>query len=263
MYRVDDRKEPLYLTIKRELVSKIESRTWPIGHKLPNEEELQETYRVSRGTVRRALADLEAAGYITRLAAKGTFVSRVTPRLEKTMSEITSFTQQLSRAGFEPGTEVLAAELIAVSEAHGRVQEGFGLPPEAQVFRIRRVRKGNGIPFAIQTVYLLPERCPGLLNEDLTHLFRLYSEKYGCKIIMANEVLRLAPTPADSDEAAQLEVPVGSPIVIRERVSYDQDDKPFEVLYSVDRGDMFEYRYNILHDQVLVTPDALKASRRR
>jgi len=37
-------------------------------------------------------------------------------------------------------------------------------------------------------------------------------------------------------------------VVIRDRISAGQDEYPFEVLHSVDRGDRFEYRYEILGD---------------
>jgi len=53
---------------------------------------------------------------------------------------------------------------------------------------------------------------------------------------------------ASGEEAALLEIAPGDPVVIRDRISADQDEYPFEVLHSVDRGDRFEYRYHILGD---------------
>jgi GntR family transcriptional regulator len=246
MYLFGDRKEPLYATIKRDLLSKIERGTWPIDYKLPSEGELQAQYSVSRGTVRRALSELEIKGFITRVSGKGTFVTRVTPRLQRAFGEITSFTQQLSQAGLEPSTKVLLAEIIPASEAKGRAREGFGIPPDTQVIHIRRLREGNDDPYAIQSVYLLPELCPGILDEDLTQLFKLYEKKYDRTMATADEVVRASG--ASTEEARLLHITPGSPVLIRERVSYDQMGKPFEVLYSVDRGDSFEYRYTIVDD---------------
>src|SRR5262245_48441965 len=102
MYRLNQQKGPLYASIKQELLSKIERGTWQIDHKLPSEEELQEQYKVSRGTIRRALSELEIEGYISRTAAKRSVVIRVTPKLEKPMGELMSFTQQLLLTGLEP-----------------------------------------------------------------------------------------------------------------------------------------------------------------
>jgi GntR family transcriptional regulator len=193
------------------------------------------------------LYELESAGYITRMSGKGTFVARVTPRLEKALGEISSFTEQLSQAGFAPATRVLSAKVIQAAEARGtRVVEGFGIPGDAEVIHVKRLREGGGAPFAIQSVYLLPELCPNVLEEDLSHLFRLYEEKYGRRMMRADEIIRVSG--ASTEEAKLLQVDPGTPVVIRDRISYDQDDEPFEILHSVDRGDRFEYRYMILND---------------
>jgi GntR family transcriptional regulator len=246
MYRFNERKEPLYAMIKRELLSKIERGTWEIGRRLPSEDELEEQYGVSRGTIRRALYEMELEGYISRMSGKGTFVTRVAPKLEKTLGEITSFTQQLSRAGFEPTTRVLFAGVVKASDADGRVQEGFGIPANAEVIHIKRLREGGGIPFAIQSAYLRPDLCPGILEEDLTHLFKLYEEKYSRRMMTADEIIRVSG--ASTEEAELLKMDPGAPVIIRDRVSYDQDGEPFEVLYSIDRGDRFEYKYMIVDD---------------
>ena len=68
----------------------------------------------------------------------------------------------------------------------------------------------------------------------------------GVRISFAHEVIRVAA--AGAEEAALLEIAPGDPVVIRDRISADQDEYPFEVLHSVDRGDRFEYRYRILGD---------------
>jgi GntR family transcriptional regulator len=250
-----ERKEPLYAEIKRELLNKIERGTWPIGYRLPSEEELQAQYDVSRGTVRRALSDLELEGYISRMAAKGTFVRRVAPKLEKSMGEIVSLTQQLTRVGFESATRVLFAGVIKAADGKGRMSDGFGVPPDAEVIHIKRLRLANNVPFTIQSVYLLPRLCPGILDEDLVSLFKLYREKYERSIVSADEIIHVA-NPSD-EEAGLLDMEAGAPVVIRDRVSYDQEGTPFEVLHSVDRGDRFEYRYRIVND-LTVIPEAFE-----
>jgi GntR family transcriptional regulator len=62
----------------------------------------------------------------------------------------------------------------------------------------------------------------------------------------ADELVRASG--ASLEEARLLHINQGAPVLIRERVSYDQTGKPFEVLHSVDRGDRFEYRYTIVND---------------
>jgi len=241
-----DGRELLYVQIQRDLRTKIESGQWSIGTKIPPEPELQKTYNASRGTVRRAVDELARQGYVVKKPGKGTFVRSTSPILQKKLGELASFTQQLSAQDLTPTTRLLSAGRILAAEAEGRVQEGFGLTSEAEVIHIRRLRLGGGVPFAIQSVYLLPALCPGILEEDLSQLFRLYETRYGVRINVADEIIRVGR--ATEDEAALLEIAPGDPVVIRDRISLTQDEEPFEVLHSVDRGDRFQYRYQIVAD---------------
>jgi GntR family transcriptional regulator len=241
-----DGKELLYVQIQRDLRTKIETGQWPIGAKISPEPELQKTYGASRGTVRRAVDELARQGYVVKKPGKGTFVLSASPILQKRLGELASFTQQLSARGLTPTTRLLSAERIRAAEAEGRVREGFGLTGEAEVIRIRRLRLGDGVPFAIQSVYLLPASCPGILEEDLSQLFLLYETRYRVRISVADEIIRVSR--AAEDDAAFLEIAPGDPVVIRDRISLTQDEEPFEVLHSVDRGDRFQYRYQIVAD---------------
>jgi GntR family transcriptional regulator len=244
-----DGRELLYVQIQRDLRTKIETGQWSIGAKIPPEPELQRTYNASRGTVRRAVDELARQGYVVKKPGKGTFVRSTSPILQK--SELASFTQQLTARGLTPTTRLLSAGRIRAAEAKGRVREAFGLTSEAEVIHIRRLRLGDGMPLAIQSVYLLPDLCPGILEEDLSHLFRLYENRYRVQVNVADEMIRIGR--AAEDEAALLEIALGDPVVIRDRVSSAQDGEPFEVLHSVDRSDRFQYRYQIVADSTRLT----------
>jgi GntR family transcriptional regulator len=244
-----DGRELLYVQIQRDLRTKIETGQWSIGARIPPEPELQRTYNASRGTVRRAVDELARQGYVVKKPGKGTFVRSISPILQK--SELASFTQQLTARGLTPTTRLLSAGRIRAAEAKGRVREAFGLTSEAEVIHIRRLRLGDGVPLAIQSVYLLPDLCPGILEEDLSHLFRLYEVRYRVQVNLADEMIRVGR--AAEDEAALLEIALGDPVVIRDRVSSAQDGEPFEVLHSVDRSDRFQYRYQIVADSTRLT----------
>jgi hypothetical protein len=95
-------------------------------------------------------------------------------------------------------------------------------------------------------VYLLPQLCPDILEEDLTSLWKLYEVKYNTKISAADEIIRLSK--ASREEAALLAMAPGAPVAVRDRISFDQHGEPFEVLHSLDRGDRFAYRYMIGSD---------------
>jgi GntR family transcriptional regulator len=118
---------------------------------------------------------------------------------------------------------------------------------DSRVVHIKRLRRGNDLPFAIQSVYFLPEEIPGILDgQDLQHLFKLYQEGYGRSVANADE--RMQVRGASPEEAQLLDLEPDQPVLVRDRISYDQAGRVFEVLHSVDRGDRFVYRYQIFND---------------
>src|SRR5215207_9324951 len=65
---------PLYQQLYEHFKLNIQNGTW--SEQLPPETELCETYNVSRGTLRQALALLDADGYLSRERGRGTFINR-------------------------------------------------------------------------------------------------------------------------------------------------------------------------------------------
>jgi len=236
-----------YQTIWKDLRVQIEGGVYKPGDRLPSEKSLVRRYGHSRVTVRRALRELAQEGFIEAKQGRGTFVLRSKPRWKKRLGELASFTRQLEGSGFCPQSRLLCKELLPLEEVERWVAEAFGLAEGEHVVHIRRLRSGDGLPFAVQSVYLLPARCPGILEQDFTSLFKLYEERYGVLITEAEEVLRVAR--ASEEEAALLEIAPGDPVVIRQRISLDQRGCVFEVLRSVDRSDRFEYHYHIALDE--------------
>lgn len=70
------REVPLYLQLRTLLQQRIASGEWGPGAMLPAEHDLCAEYGVSRGTLRQALADMEAMGLLRREQGRGTFVAR-------------------------------------------------------------------------------------------------------------------------------------------------------------------------------------------
>src|SRR5438045_6939710 len=67
--------EPLYKQLFDQIVSRILSRAFPPGYRLPPTRLLATELRTNRNTVVRAYADLEAAGFVASTVGRGTFVA--------------------------------------------------------------------------------------------------------------------------------------------------------------------------------------------
>ena len=81
---------PLYRQLKDKILSDISSGKLAEGEKIPTEIELSELYNISRITVRNAVKELVAEGYLVKKQGKGTFVCL--PKIERKVVHLLSFT---------------------------------------------------------------------------------------------------------------------------------------------------------------------------
>ena len=63
-----------YNQIYTDLLASITTERLQRGTRLPSETELMDTYQASRGTVRRAIEQLQDRGFAQKIHGKGTFV---------------------------------------------------------------------------------------------------------------------------------------------------------------------------------------------
>src|SRR5213076_2449505 len=66
---------PLYQQIKALITQSLQSGEWKPGDMIPSEMDLAARYKVSQGTVRKAIDELAAENLVVRRQGKGTFVA--------------------------------------------------------------------------------------------------------------------------------------------------------------------------------------------
>ncbi|HET6846240.1 MAG TPA: GntR family transcriptional regulator, partial [Anaerolineales bacterium] len=93
---------------------------------IPSERDLEKIYKVSRTTIRPAIDLLVRQGFLYREHGKGTFVSP--PKLQKGISELTSFTEDMKRRGIVPGQKIL---MIGYVDPPENVRVQLELPKES------------------------------------------------------------------------------------------------------------------------------------
>src|SRR6218665_331292 len=70
---------PLYQQIKGLILQSLQQGQWKPGEGIPSETELAARFRVSQGTVRKAIAEVAAETLVMRRPGKGTFVAAHAP----------------------------------------------------------------------------------------------------------------------------------------------------------------------------------------
>lgn len=236
-----------YSEIKTALLEAIVRGKCPIGSQLPTEHELAETYKVSRGTVRRAINELAEDRIVNRRVGIGTFVVRK-PVKDR---PILSFTSKILHLGKTPTIKVISSEAVLISEADPWVRKEFHQMTGTRPFlyRLERIRFADDLPVSWQISYLLMNNlAPDFFDDAFTgSLFERF-RKYGHLVSWTDEVIQARL--ATLEEIARLEMhalPVEQQIVWhRKRITYNQANLPLEAVVSYDRCDLLPaYHYRI------------------
>ncbi len=205
------------------------------GTAIPPERELAATWGVSRPTLRAAVEELVAEGFLERRQGSGTFVRH--PKVAQPLT-LTSFSEDMRRRGLRPGGRILGfrAEL-----AGAKVGARLDLSPRETVWSIRRLRTADDQPMAIEQAYLaqslLPDLTPALLGSR-----SLYDHLREAGVELGVGTQSIEPTVTTEEESALLEVPPLTPAFLFERVTRAADGTAIEFVRSVYRGD----RYRLL-----------------
>ena len=195
---------PLYYQLKEVLKQQIRSGHLAPHMAIPSEPELVSSYHVSRATVRQALSELVHEGLLYREHGKGTYVCE--PRVQQTVSELTSLTEELRLRGKHPGGLLLVSELVRGSET---VREQLALTDIEQVIRLERLRTADGSPIAYAINYLPYPRAASIyqraqevadgslyslmISEGLNPFIVEQTIKAGLAAAREAEVLRISP----------------------------------------------------------------------
>lgn len=164
-----------YDYIYRDLKEKIETESYSYQDLLPSEHILVQEYGCSRNTVRRALAELAADGYVQPMQGKG--VRNIFQPVEQTaftVGGIESFLESAVRNHQKPKTRVLQ---FAELETNEKISRRTGFSVGTQLYYLQRLRYLDGIPLILDHNYFLKELIPGLTPEIAEHSIYEYLEQ--------------------------------------------------------------------------------------
>lgn len=225
---------PLYLQLRRWIEDAIKSGAINPGDALPSERDLALRADVSRVTVRKAVQHLVEDGVLVQRHGSGTFVAPSTPRVEQSLSHLTSFTEDMARRGMAVRAEWLDRGLYAPSPEETII---LGLSPGEVVARIARLRLSQDLPLAIERASLSAAVLPD--PQAVTDSLYRHLEKTGTRPVRAIQRIRAANI--SEHDAQLLQVPVGAAGLHIERISYLATGRAIEFTRSIYRGDAYDF----------------------
>lgn len=216
---------PLYQQIKLLILRGLQDSEWKPGEAIPSEFELAARFKVSQGTVRKAIDELAAENLLVRRQGKGTFVA--------THSEART---QYRFLRLQPDDGMLGASMerhfldCRRVRAPAEVVRVLGLRTGDAAVQVRRTLSSAGVPVVLDDIWLPGALFKGLSTERLEAfpgpLYGFFESEFGVRMIRAEEKIRAVK--ADADSARLLGLSEEMPLLSVERLSMTYGDKPVE-----------------------------------
>jgi GntR family transcriptional regulator len=236
---------PYYIQLMDLLKTQIVQKKWGPGEQIPGEQDLCETYGVSRTVVRQALRELELEGAITRRKGKGTFISE--PKIsEGLIQKLTGFYQDMIERGLKPVTRVLHQQVVPADES---VAKYLNILPGTQVVDIQRLRFINEEPIQLVTTYIPYEIFPPVATVDLSNrsLYEFLETEGG--IILSRGRRIIEAVLANETEAMLLDIERGAPLLMLDSISYTENEIAFEYYHALHRGDRSRFEVDLIRSR--------------
>jgi GntR family transcriptional regulator len=225
-----------YYLLYEHLSGALNDGTIPAGGALPSEPELVNRYKLSRTTVRRALARLEEEGRIIRRRGSGTFArqSRKPPRLHLNLHD---FFEDVPALASRTDRSILRFELGPVPTSLRELQTQLG----SRALIIQRVHRFHGTPYALTTAYV-PERIGRNIRKNMLNRASLLTVLDQLGPRLSKTEYTTSAVAADAIAAKRLDVALGAPLLRTRAVLSDSRNQVHAVIESLCRPDRFNVR---------------------
>lgn len=229
---------PLYYQLKQILLGKIEQGEWSSNEPIPSEQKLQETYGLSRTTVRQALDDLVVEGYLNRYRGRGTYLAQPKVTYDANALDLQRY---MVLQGIQLDWRVLDQQWLTPPAF---VRSALELDDDEQVFCLKRLRLAADGPIGYHCAYLPRPIAEQIDHDALTEGESLtYLAKLELGPIRVHRTLEAIAAVHDDLDLLGLEQ--GAPVLQLDRLVSDEVERPVEFLRARYRGDRFKYQITL------------------
>jgi GntR family transcriptional regulator len=232
---------PLYQQIKGLILNSLQGGEWKPGEAIPSEMDLAVRYRVSQGTVRKAIDELAADNLLVRRQGKGTFVdTHAEKHAQYRFLKLVPDSGDQSSEGPADRQITECKRIRATAEIAKLLNVRTGDP----VWQVQRVLSFSGVPTILEDIWLPAAPFKGLTTERLADyhgsMYALFETEFGVRMLRAVEKIRALP--ANLLHSLLLKIEQNTPLLSVERVAYTYNDMPMELRLGYYLTDTHHYR---------------------
>lgn len=235
---------PLYQQIKGLILRSLQAGEWKAGDMIPSELDLAARFRVSQGTVRKAIDELATDNLLVRRQGKGTFVAtHAEQHTQYRFLRLVPDNGNLDSQGPASRRIIECKRLRAPADVARQLQLRTGDP----VLEVKRVLAFADTPTILEELWLPGGPFKGLTQDTLAQdqgpMYALFEAQFGVRMVRAEEKVKAVGAP--DDVAELLAVTAGEPVLMVERLAYTYNDLPMELRRAHYRTDSHHYRNDL------------------
>ena len=179
---------PLYQQIKGLILQSLQAGEWKPGEVIPSEMELAARFRVSQGTVRKAIDELAAENLVMRRQGKGTFVA--THAEQHVQYRFLKLLPDTGDARVEGPAQRHVIDCRRV-RANADVARALALRSGDAVMQARRVLSFADVPTILEDIWLPGQAFKGLTATQLANYqgptYAMFELDFGVRMVRAEE----------------------------------------------------------------------------
>ncbi|MBN2279226.1 MAG: GntR family transcriptional regulator [Candidatus Marinimicrobia bacterium] len=260
---------PLYQQLFEEFKKQIEKGKLKPGESIPSESKLVQKYKLSRGTVRQAMQKLEIEKLIEKFPGRGTYVCEPqTPNIPNTQAQ-----QQASKnadyqsifdqiIGSTTNTGQIFIKESAKINADAKVKNMMKIQDGDDVFLLERALAFGPEIWCIEKSYFPLEVVNNFDKVDvLAPIYEQYKKITNERIVLSKYIVEVLPL--DEKTLNDLKIEKDTPVFNIIRISYLENNMPFDLTFGVYRADRLRMNFGIgfIQDESKFSIKALKEFR--
>ena len=225
---------PRYLQLYRHIAEAITGGTLEPGSQLPPERDMAALADVSRVTVRKAITNLVNDGLIEQRQGAGSFVQTPGPKLEQSLSALTSFTEYMQQRGKTSTSQIIECGLFQPTPDE---TVALGISSHETVARIQRLRSADGTAMALEKSSLPRD----ILPEPEKVTTSLYTVLRANGASPSRAIQRITAVNLAADEARLMNLAIGAAVLQIDRTGYLASGRPIEFTRGLYRSDIYDF----------------------
>lgn len=227
--------KPMYRQIADALREKITAGELKPGDALPTESSLQETFSVSRVTVRQALKLLTEEQIIESIQGSGSYVRE--ERVNYDIYQLTGFYEKLADRNVDTHSDVKTFEVI---KADVKLAETLNIRPDDKVWHVKRVRFIKQKPVNLEETWMPLTMFADLTWEVMENSKYHYIEQVK-KMVIDRSEQELVPIMPSQEAIDALALDPAKPILEKVSRGFLKDGRVFEYSRNVFNSDDYKF----------------------